>query len=77
MAGLIRTGSAEAIFEVCTGNGPPVGAHGSFLRIWGSVDTCKMIYHHKDFMAFAKRIGMKAAWNKYGLPDRLTTDELF
>nr|WP_279389266.1 winged helix-turn-helix domain-containing protein [Primorskyibacter sedentarius] len=69
MTVLMRTGSAQAIFDAC-GNGPPIGSHGALLRMWGSVDTCRMIYTHPKFPDFARRIGMAAAWAKYGAPDR-------
>jgi DNA-binding winged helix-turn-helix (wHTH) protein len=71
MVVFMRTGAAEAIFEAC-GTSPPIGAHGALLRIWGGVDTCRMIYTHPGFPAFAARIGMKSAWEKYGKPDRLS-----
>jgi tetratricopeptide (TPR) repeat protein len=67
----IRTGAAEVLFDASL-TGPPLGSHGVLLRIWGGVDTCRMIYEHPKFAAFAQRIGMTAAWEKYGMPDRLT-----
>lgn len=70
MTGLLRTGAAADFFEVC-GDKPPPGSHGVLLRIWGGGDTCRMIYTHPQFYAFAERLGMVDAWDKYGLPDRL------
>lgn len=41
------------------------------LSIWADVDPIRQIWQHPDFIPFAQRIGMAAAWDKYGWPDLL------
>lgn len=67
---IVRSGPASAFFEIM-GNAPPPGTHGTLLCIWGQTQNCVEIRTHPEFMLFAERMGMTAAWEKYGYPDRL------
>lgn len=67
---IVRTGPASAFFEIM-GTAPPPGTHGTLLCIWGQTQNCLEIRNHPEFMQFAKRMGMTAAWEKYGPPDCL------
>lgn len=41
------------------------------ISIWSNIDPMRQIWQHEEFIAFAQRIGMAAAWDKYGWPDLL------
>jgi TolB-like protein len=41
------------------------------MSLWADVDPIRRTRQHPGFMAFAKRIGLRAAWEKYGWPDLL------
>ncbi len=66
----IFTGHAELAFKA-------IGDHGSlatmlpFLSVWVDIDPMRQIWQHPEFIPFAQKIGMAAAWDKYGWPDLL------
>jgi TolB-like protein len=66
----IFTGHAELAFKA-------IGDHGSlatmlpFLSLWVEIDPMRQVWQHPEFIPFAQRIGMAAAWDKYGWPDLL------
>jgi DNA-binding winged helix-turn-helix (wHTH) protein len=66
---VVRTGPARAFFEIM-GDTPPPGTHGTLLCIWGATQNCVEIRNHAEFMPFAARMGMAAAWEEFGAPDR-------
>jgi len=39
--------------------------------LWGDREPLNKIRAHPEFMNFARRIGLTAAWEKYGWPDLL------
>lgn len=39
------------------------------MSLWADIEPIRQIRIHPDFMAFAQRIGLVAAWEKYGWPD--------
>ncbi len=41
------------------------------MSIWTNIDPIRKIWQHPEFIPFAQRIGMAAAWDKYGWPDLL------
>ena len=41
------------------------------MSIWADIDPIRQIWRHPEFIPFAQRIGMAAAWDKYGWPDLL------
>ena len=41
------------------------------MSIWADIDPIRQIWQHEEFISFAQRIGMAAAWDKYGWPDLL------
>jgi TolB-like protein/Flp pilus assembly protein TadD len=43
----------------------------ALMYIWADVDPIRQIWQHEEFIPFAQRIGMAAAWDKYGWPDLL------
>ncbi len=44
---------------------------GCLISIWADIDPIRQIWQHPEFIPFAQRIGMAAAWEKYGWPDLL------
>jgi len=42
------------------------------MSLWADIDPVRRVRLHPEFMAFAGRIGLVAAWEKYGWPDLLT-----
>ncbi len=47
----------------------------SLMSLWGDVEPISRIREHADFMAFAEKIGLVAAWEKHGWPDVLPEPE--
>jgi len=41
------------------------------MSLWADIEPIRQVHRHPEFMAFAERIGMLAAWKKYGWPDLL------
>jgi hypothetical protein len=41
------------------------------MSIWADIDPIRQLWQHPEFIPFAQRIGMAAAWDKYGWPDLL------
>jgi TolB-like protein/cytochrome c-type biogenesis protein CcmH/NrfG len=41
------------------------------MSLWADLEPIKQIRLHPDFLPFAKRIGLVAAWDRYGWPDLL------
>lgn len=47
----------------------------AFLALWADVDPMRRVWQHPGFLDFAERIGLVAAWEKYGWPDLLIRDK--
>ena len=47
------------------------GNFGCLMSIWADIEPVRQIWQHPEFIPFAQRIGMAAAWDKYGWPDLL------
>jgi TolB-like protein len=65
---LAGCGVAPAFFEAFGDRAEP-GNHLILAALWGPFDPHNRLRDHPDFPAFAQRIGLKAAWDVYGLPD--------
>ena len=48
-----------------------LGNMGCLISLWADIEPTRQIWRHSEFIAFAERIGMAAAWDKYGWPDLL------
>ena len=46
------------------------------MSLWADIEPIRQTRMHPDFMDFAKRIGLVAAWEKYGWPDLLPDPSL-
>lgn len=66
----IFTGHAERLFDAVGRAITPANTL-CLLSIWADVDPIRRIWQHPEFIPFAQRIGMAAAWDKYGWPDLL------
>jgi TolB-like protein len=63
-------GHADLLFKTI-GTRITLGNIAGLLSIWTEVDPMCRIWQHEEFIPFAQRIGMAAAWDKYGWPDLL------
>ncbi len=43
----------------------------ALIAIWAEIDPIRRIWQDDEFIPFAQRIGLAAAWDKYGWPDIL------
>ena len=63
-------GYSEMVFKAI-GQAVSLGNMGCLISLWTDIEPIRQIRQHADFIAFAERIGMAAAWDKYGWPDLL------
>ena len=63
-------GYADMLFKAI-GQAVSLGNMGCLISIWADIEPIRQIWRHPEFIAFAERIGMAAAWDKYGWPDLL------
>lgn len=66
----IMTGNAELTFKALESRISPANML-ALIALWADVDPIRAIREHPGFLAFAERIGLVAAWDKYGWPDAL------
>ena len=66
----IMTGNAELTFK-SIGDYPSPANMLALAPLWSDFDPVRQIWQHPEFIRFAQRIGMAAAWDKYGWPDLL------
>ncbi|MBQ0770655.1 MAG: hypothetical protein KBT59_02330 [Sphingomonadales bacterium] len=66
----IWMGYASMIFKTLGKQITPPNMVG-LMSLWADIEPIRQTRLHPDFMDFAKRIGLVAAWEKYGWPDVL------
>ena len=66
----VMTGNAELVFKTIGHSISPSNLM-ALVALWADVDPIRRIWQHPEFIPFAQRIGMAAAWDKYGWPDLL------
>jgi TolB-like protein len=66
----IFTGHAELAFKALGDSASPANML-AYIELWNPVEPMCHIWQHPEFIAFAQRSGMAAAWDKYGWPDLL------
>ena len=66
----IWMGNAQMVFKTLGHQITPANMI-CLMLIWADVDPIRQVWQHPDFLVFAKRIGLVAAWEKYGWPDLL------
>lgn len=70
----IWMGYGEMVFKTLGRNITPANVFG-LMSLWADIEPIRKTRMHPDFMAFAERIGLVAAWEKYGRPDLLTVPD--
>ncbi len=66
----VLTGNPELVFRTygqCISASNLIG----MVALWADIEPIRQIWQHPEFIPFAQRIGMAAAWDKYGWPDLL------
>jgi TolB-like protein/DNA-binding winged helix-turn-helix (wHTH) protein len=63
-------GYADMFFK-SIGQAVSLGNMGCLISLWADIEPIRQIWQHPEFIPFAQRIGMAAAWDKYGWPDLL------
>ncbi|MFC0588249.1 tetratricopeptide repeat protein [Novosphingobium aquiterrae] len=66
----VLTGNPDLVFRTfghCISPSNLIG----MVPLWAGIEPICQIWQHGEFIPFARRIGMAAAWDKYGWPDRL------
>ncbi len=66
----IWMGQAQMVFKTL-GQQITTANFFSFMSLWTDAEPINQVRLHPDFMDFVERIGMVAAWEKYGWPDLL------
>jgi len=66
----ILTGNPELVFKTFGHSISPSNLIG-FVALWADIEPIRRVWQHPEFIPFAQRIGMAAAWDKYGWPDLL------
>ncbi len=66
----VFTGNAELVFKTLGESITPSNLM-ALVPFWADIDPIRQIRQHPGFIPFAQRIGMAAAWDKYGWPDLL------
>lgn len=66
----IWMGYAEMVFRTLGAQITPANMY-TLMSLWADIEPIRQIRLHPDFMGFANRIGLVAAWEKYGWPDLL------
>ena len=71
----IWMGYGEMVFKTLGRNITPANVFG-LMSLWADIEPIRKTRLHPDFMAFAERIGLVTAWEKYGWPDLLARPDL-
>ncbi len=72
----IWLGYPELLFKTLGEQITPANFFG-LMSLWSDQETNRRILEHPGFMTFAKKIGMVAAWEKYGWPDLMPRSSEF
>lgn len=72
----IWMGEAQMVFKTLGKQITPANFF-AFMSLWTDAEPINQVRLHPDFMDFAQRIGMVAAWEKYGWPDQLPKPSTF
>ena len=69
----IWMGHSELVMKLYSECIHPANMFG-LMSLWIDIDPINKTRQHPDFMAFAEKIGMVEAWNRFGWPDLIPTD---
>jgi TolB-like protein/Tfp pilus assembly protein PilF len=67
----IWMGQADLVFKTLGTQITPANMF-CLMSLWADIEPIRQIRLHPEFLPFAERIGLTAAWKKYGRPDLLT-----
>ncbi len=67
----IWMGYADMVFKTLGAQITPANMF-CLMSLWADLEPIRQTRLHPDFLPFAERIGLVAAWEKYGRPDLLT-----
>jgi len=67
----IWMGQADLVFRTLGTQITPANMF-CLMSMWADIEPIRQIRLHPEFLPFAERIGLTAAWEKYGRPDLLT-----
>lgn len=70
VAPAIWMGYAAMVFKTLGSQITPANMY-CLMSLWADIEPIRQIRLHPDFLPFAERIGLVAAWDKYGWPDVL------
>lgn len=70
VAPAIWMGYSKLVFKTLGTQITPANMY-CLMSLWSDVEPIRQTRLHPDFLAFAERIGLVAAWEKYGWPDLL------
>jgi hypothetical protein len=70
VAPAIWMGYSKMVFKTLGTQITPANMY-CLMSLWADIEPIRQTRLHPDFLAFAERIGLRAAWDKYGWPDQL------
>jgi TolB-like protein len=70
VAPAIWMGYSKMVFKTLGTQITPANMY-CLMSLWADIEPIRQTRLHPDFLPFAERIGLRAAWNKYGWPDQL------
>ncbi len=74
VAPAIWMGYPRMVFKTLGAQITPANVY-CLMSLWADIEPIRRVRLHPEFMAFAERIGMLAAWQKYGWPDLLAAPD--
>jgi len=69
----IWMGHSDLVMKIYSERIHPANMFG-LMTLWVDIDPINRTIRHPDFMAFAEKIGMVEAWNRFGWPDLVPSD---
>ncbi|MEO0871021.1 MAG: tetratricopeptide repeat protein [Pseudomonadota bacterium] len=69
----IWMGHTDLVMKIYSERIHPANMFG-LMTLWIDIDPINRTIRHPDFMAFAEKIGMVEAWNRFGWPDLIPSD---
>ena len=76
VAPAIWMGYSEMVFKTLGAQITPANMY-CFMSLWADIEPIRQTRLHPEFLSFAERIGLVAAWEKYGWPDLLPAPASF
>ncbi|MCC5870421.1 MAG: hypothetical protein JJU27_18115 [Gammaproteobacteria bacterium] len=70
VAPAIWMGHARLVYKTLGTQITPANMY-CLMSLWADIEPIRQIRLHPEFLPFAERIGLMAAWDKYGCPDLL------